>query len=156
MLHVSWESRYRAPMLDRGETRYTRSGDVNIAYQVTGQGPRDLVLVAGFTSHLEIDWEDPRSAHFLERLASFARLIRFDKRGTGLSDRPGGLPDFETRMDDVRAVMDAVGSERAALFGYSEGGPMSILFAATYPDRTRALVLYGSYAKRLWSDDYPW
>jgi pimeloyl-ACP methyl ester carboxylesterase len=139
------------------EVQYARSGDVNIAYQVVGEGSLDLVLVSGFVSHLELDWEEPRSAHFLERLASFSRLIRFDKRGTGLSDRPGGLPDLETRMDDVRAVMDAVGSERAALFGYSEGGPMSVLFAATYPSRTDALVLYGTYAKRRDpTDDYPW
>jgi class 3 adenylate cyclase len=136
--------------------RYARSGDVNIAYQVTGEGPFDLVLVPGFFSHLEIDWELPAYAHFLERLGAFARLITFDKRGTGLSDRGVGLPDFETRMDDVRAVMDAVGSSQAALFGYSEGGPMSVLFAASYPKRTRALVLYGTYAKRLRSDDYPW
>ena len=136
--------------------RYARSGDVNIAYQVTGDGPFDLVLVPGFFSHLEIDWEHPVHARFLERLGSFARLIRFDKRGTGLSDRGVGLPDLETRMDDVRAVMDAVGSEQAALFGYSEGGPMSILFAATYPERTRALVLYGTYSKRLRSEDYSW
>jgi class 3 adenylate cyclase len=139
------------------ETRYARSGDVNIAYQVVGEGPLDLVLVAGFVSHLEQDWEEPRHVHFLERLASFSRLIRFDKRGTGLSDRPGGLPDLETRMDDVRAVMDAARSERAALLGYSEGGPMSCLFAATYPERTTALVLYGTYAKRQDpDDDYPW
>lgn len=139
------------------ETHYAKSGDVNIAYQVVGDGPLDLVLVPGFVSHLENDWDEPRSAHFLERLASFSRLIRFDKRGTGLSDRPGGLPDLETRMDDVRAVMDAVGSERAALFGYSEGGPMCCLFAATYPDRTTALALYGTYAKRADpDDDYPW
>jgi class 3 adenylate cyclase len=136
---------------------YARSGDVNIAYQVTGEGPFDLVLVAGFFSHLEIDWEHPDHARFLERLSSFARLIRFDKRGTGLSDRGVGLPDLQTRMDDVRAVMDAAGSDEAALFGYSEGGPMSILFAATYPARTRALALYGTYAKRSDpDDDYPW
>jgi class 3 adenylate cyclase len=141
----------------QAETRYAKSGDVNIAYQVVGEGPLDLVLVPGFVSHLEIDWEDPGYAHYLSRLASFARLIRFDKRGTGLSDRPGGLPDLETRMDDVRAVMDAAGSERAALFGYSEGGPLSVLFAATYPDRVTALVLYGTYAKRRDPDeDYPW
>jgi class 3 adenylate cyclase len=103
-----------------------------------------------------MDWEDPRSAYFLERLGSFARLIRFDKRGTGLSDRPGLVPDLETRMDDMRAVMDAAGSERAATLGYSEGGPMAILFAATYPERTSSLVLYGTYAKRLRSKDYPW
>src|SRR3954451_6965489 len=136
--------------------RYARSGEVNIAYQVTGSGPFDLVLVSGFVSHLEADWDHPVHARFLERLGSFSRLIRFDRRGTGLSDRSVGLPDFETRMDDVRAVMDAVGSGRAALMGYSEGGPMSVLFAATYPERTRALVLYGTYAKRLRSDDYPW
>jgi class 3 adenylate cyclase len=136
--------------------RYARSGDVNIAYQVTGDGPFDLVLVPGFFSHLEIYWEHPELARFLERLGSFARLIRFDKRGTGLSDRGVGLPDLESRMDDVRVVMDAVQSEQAALFGYSEGGPMCVLFAATYPERTRALVLHGSYAKRIRSDDYPW
>jgi pimeloyl-ACP methyl ester carboxylesterase len=139
------------------ETRYARSDDVNIAYQVVGDGPLDLVLVSGFVSHLDVDWDEPRMAHFLRRLASFSRLIRFDKRGTGLSDRPSGLPDLETRMDDVRAVMDAAGSERAALFGYSEGGPMCCLFAATYPERTSSLVLYGSYAKRQDpDDDYPW
>lgn len=136
--------------------RYARSGDVNIAYQITGGGPFDLVLVPGFFSHLEVDWEHPEHARFLERLGSFARLIRFDKRGTGLSDRSVGIPDLETRMDDVRAVMDAAASDRAALLGYSEGGPMSVLFAATYPERTRALVLHGSYAKRIRSDDYPW
>jgi class 3 adenylate cyclase len=137
--------------------RYARSGDVNIAYQATGDGPFDLVLVPGFFSHLELDWEHPGYARFLERLASFSRLLLFDKRGTGLSDRGVGLPDFETRMDDVRAVMDAAESESAALFGYSEGGPMSMLFAATYPERTQALVLYGTYAKRSDpDDDYPW
>lgn len=135
---------------------YARSGDVHIAYQVTGDGPFDLVLVPGFFSHLELGWDHPDHARFLDRLGSFARLIRFDKRGTGLSDRSVGLPDLETRMDDVRAIMDAAGSERAALFGYSEGGPMSALFAGTYPERTRALVLYGSYAKRTRTDDYPW
>ncbi|HEV2901767.1 MAG TPA: adenylate/guanylate cyclase domain-containing protein [Gaiellaceae bacterium] len=139
------------------ETRYAKSGDVNIAFQVVGDGPLDLVLVPGFISHLELDWQGPGYAHMLERLSSFARVIRFDKRGTGLSDRPGGLPDLETRMDDVRAVMDAVGTERAALMGYSEGGPLSMLFAATYPDRTTSLVLYGTYAKRRDpDDDYPW
>jgi pimeloyl-ACP methyl ester carboxylesterase len=139
------------------ETRYAKSGDVNIAYQVTGAGPPDLVLVAGFVSHLDNDWDEPRSARMLERLAGFSRLIRFDKRGTGLSDRPGGLPDLETRMDDIRAVMDAVDSAQAVLFGYSEGGPLSMLFAATYPRRVSSLVLYGTYAKRRDpDDDYPW
>jgi class 3 adenylate cyclase len=137
--------------------RYARSGDVNIAYQVVGDGPRDLVLVPGFVSHLDVDWDNPEHAHFLRRLAGFSRLIRFDKRGTGLSDRPGGLPDLETRMGDVRAVMNAAGSDRAVLFGYSEGGPMSVLFAATYPEMTSALVLYGTYSKRQDpDDDYPW
>lgn len=136
---------------------YARSGDVNVAYQVSGDGPFDLVLVHGFFSHLEIDWELPAARRVNERLGSFARLIRFDKRGTGLSDRNVGLPDLESRMDDVRAAMDAAGSESAALFGYSEGGPLSVLFAATYPERVRALVLYGTYAKRRDpDDDYPW
>jgi DNA-binding SARP family transcriptional activator/pimeloyl-ACP methyl ester carboxylesterase len=141
----------------RPPVRYASSGDLSIAYQVTGDGPIDLVLLSGFVSHLEKDWEEPRHAHFLERLGSIARLIRFDKRGTGLSDRPPGAPDLETRMDDVRAVMDAVDSRRAVLFGYSEGAPMAILFTATYPERARALVLYGAYAKRVDpDDDYPW
>jgi pimeloyl-ACP methyl ester carboxylesterase len=136
--------------------RYARSGDVNIAYQITGEGPFDLVLVPGFFSHLEIDREHAGYDHFLERLGSFARLICFDKRGTGLSDRGVGLPDLETRMDDVRAVMDAVDSESAVLLGYSEGGPLCVMFAATYPHRVRALVLYGTYAKRSHPDrDYP-
>jgi pimeloyl-ACP methyl ester carboxylesterase len=137
--------------------RYARSGDVNIAYQVTGDGPIDLVVISGFVSHLENDWAHPLSAAFFERLGTFARVIRFDKRGTGLSDRAVGLPDPETRMDDARAVIDAVGTERPAFFGYSEGGPLAILFAATYPERVRALVLYGTYAKRVGPDDeYPW
>jgi class 3 adenylate cyclase len=130
----------------RGPIRYAQNGDVSIAYQVTGDGPFDLVLVPGFISHLEYDWEEPRHAAFLERLASFSRLIRLDKRGTGLSDRHAGYSDLETRMDDLRAVMDAVGTEHAALFGYHEGGPMSMLFAATYPERTRSLALFGTYA----------
>jgi pimeloyl-ACP methyl ester carboxylesterase/DNA-binding CsgD family transcriptional regulator len=130
------------------QTRYAVSGDVRIAYQVIGQGPIDLVLVPGFISNLDVYWEDPGYSHLLRRLAAFTRLIQFDKRGTGLSDRVDThhLPSLETRMDDVRAVMDAAGSGRAVLFGASEGVPMSILFAATYPDRTRALVLYGGYA----------
>jgi DNA-binding SARP family transcriptional activator/pimeloyl-ACP methyl ester carboxylesterase len=147
----------RAPATRQAPVRYARSGDLSIAYQVTGDGPIDLVLISGFVSHLEKDWEEPRHARFLERLSSVGRLIRFDKRGSGLSDRPPGLPDLETRMDDVRAVMDAVDSRNAVLFGYSEGAPMAILFAASYPERTSALVLYGAYAKRLDpDDDYPW
>jgi class 3 adenylate cyclase len=138
------------------ETMYTQSGDVMVAYQVMGQGPLDLVIVPGFISHLEQAWEDPSYTRFLQHLSSFSRLIRFDKRGTGLSDRAVEIPTLEERMDDVRAVMDAVGSKRAALFGISEGGPMSVLFAATYPERVSALVLYGSIAKGAWSSDYPW
>ncbi|HUO65793.1 MAG TPA: adenylate/guanylate cyclase domain-containing protein [Terriglobales bacterium] len=136
------------------KTQYAKSGDLHIAYQVSGAGDLDLVLVPGFVSHLEYQWEHPWSAHYLERLGAFSRLIRFDKRGTGLSDRVGGIPTLEQRMDDVRAVMDAAGSERATLFGVSEGGPMSLLFAATYPERTSALVLYGSYARRSWAPDH--
>jgi pimeloyl-ACP methyl ester carboxylesterase len=128
------------------ETHYARSGELHIAYQIVGEGPRDLVFVPGFVSHLDLDWENPARARFIERLASFARVIRFDKRGTGLSDRVGGIPGLEERMDDVRAVMDAAGCSRAAMLGVSEGGPMSLLFAATYPERVEALVLYGTYA----------
>ncbi len=140
------------------ETRYVLSGDANIAYQVVGNGPLDLVFVMGWVSHLDYFWEEPSFAHFLDRLASFARLILFDKRGTGLSDRVplNQLPTLEQRMEDVHAVMDAVGSERAVLCGISEGGPMCSLFAATYPERTSALVMIGSYARRLQDDDYPW
>ncbi|MEV0291749.1 alpha/beta fold hydrolase [Kribbella sp. NPDC050820] len=136
--------------------RYTVSDGLHIAYQVTGSGDLDLVLISGFVSHLELDWADPRHAHFLHRLGSMGRLIRFDKRGTGMSDRPSGLPDLETRMHDVLAVMDAVGSQRAVLVGYSEGGPMAILCAATHPERVAGLVLYGAYAKRISAPDYPW
>ncbi|MBL0141851.1 MAG: adenylate/guanylate cyclase domain-containing protein [Betaproteobacteria bacterium] len=140
------------------QTRYARSGKVNIAYQVTGEGPLDLVFIPGWVSHVELAWEDPERGAFLRRLASFSRLIIFDKRGTGLSDRvpDDQLPTLEERMDDLRAVMDAVGSRRAALFGYSEGGNMSVLFAATYPERTVALVTFSCFAKRIWSPDYPW
>jgi pimeloyl-ACP methyl ester carboxylesterase len=131
------------------ETKYAKSGDVYIAYQVSGEGPVDVVLVPGWITHVELGWEDPSEAAFRRRLASFSRLILFDKRGTGLSDRVpvDQLPILEERMDDVRAVMDAVGSERAALMGISEGGAMSALFAATYPERTAAIVLYGSFAR---------
>jgi pimeloyl-ACP methyl ester carboxylesterase len=139
----------------RPETRYARSGDVNIAYQVVGEGSRDLVLVPGWLSNVEVFWEEPTVVHFFERLASFVRLILFDKRGTGLSDRVPDIPNLETRMDDVRAVMDAARSPRAALLGYSEGGPMCALFAATHPDRTTALIMVGSYARRIWAPDYP-
>ncbi|HET6974064.1 MAG TPA: alpha/beta fold hydrolase, partial [Pyrinomonadaceae bacterium] len=147
------------PALQRPpETMYARSGDVNIAYQVIGDAPLDLVFVMGWVSHLEYFWREPSFARFLLRLASFSRLILFDKRGTGLSDRVpiNQLPTLEQRMDDVRAVMDAVGSEHAALIGVSEGGPMCSLFAATYPEKTLALVMIGTYAKRIRDAEYPW
>lgn len=137
------------------ETHYARSGDVSIAYQVLGAGPIDLVLIPPFVSHVEYCWEYPAYARFLRHLASFSRLILFDKRGTGLSDRVD-IGTLEERMDDVRAVMDAVGSERAALLGLSEGGAMSVLFAATYPERVTALITYGSVARGAWAPDYPW
>lgn len=140
------------------KTQFTRSGDVHIAYQVVGEGPVDVVYVPGWISHVELAWELPELVHGFKRLASFSRLILFDKRGTGMSDPvPNNeLPTLEERMDDVRAVMDAVGSARAAVFGGSEGGNMSILFAATYPQRTAALCTFGSFSKRVWSSDYPW
>lgn len=139
-------------------TRYAKSGEVNIAYQVVGEGALDLVYVPGWISNVEHNWAEPSYARFLTRFASFARLILFDKRGTGLSDRVAEheLPTLEQRIDDVRAVMDAAGSERAALLGVSEGGPMCTLFAAMHPDRTTALIIYGSYARRAYAEDYPW
>jgi class 3 adenylate cyclase len=128
------------------ETRYAKSGDIHIAYQVFGNGPLDLVWVQGAVSNIELQWEFPEFAAFLTRLSAFCRVICFDKRGTGLSDRAAAIAPLEERMDDVRAVMDAAGSQRAVLLGASEGAPMSILFAATYPERTQALVLYGAFA----------
>jgi pimeloyl-ACP methyl ester carboxylesterase/DNA-binding CsgD family transcriptional regulator len=136
--------------------RYARSGDVNIAYQVLGDGPIDLVLTFGWVSHLAYIWEQPAIARFLDRLASFTRLILYDKRGTGMSDRVHPLPTLEQRMDDVRAVMDAAGSKRAAVMGISEGGVMSTLFAATYPERSIALIINGSYPSALRRPGYPW
>ena len=142
--------------MEAPEVHYAKSGDVNIAYAVVGEGPFDLVFISGWVlSVLEHAWEGI-TADLLGRLASFSRLIIFDKRGTGLSDRVTGIADLETRMDDVRAVMDAAGSRRAAVMGVSEGGPMTILFAATYPERTAAVVLYGTTASWRRSDDYPW
>ena len=140
----------------RPETLYARSGDVSIAYQVIGDGPFDLVYVPGFVSHIELRWTVPLFARGLEQLAAFSRLLLFDKRGTGMSDRVAGAPTLEARMDDLRAVMDAVGSRRAALFGVAEGAPMSLLFAATYPERTAALVLRGGFPRTMWAQDYPW
>ena len=138
------------------ETRYAISGDVSVAYQVVGEGPFDVVYAPPFVSHVELAWEVPSLAAYFRRLASFSRLVLFDKRGTGMSDRVGSLPTLETRMDDLRAVMDAAGSERAAIIGVSQGGPMAVLFAATYPDRAWALVLEGAYARSMWAPDYPW
>jgi pimeloyl-ACP methyl ester carboxylesterase len=128
-------------------TKYARSGDVHIAYQAFGEGPINLVLVPGFVSNVENYWEQPDIARFLARLGGYARVVTFDKRGTGMSDRVGELPGLEQRMDDLRAVMDAAGMEQAALLGISEGGPLCVLFAATYPDRCRALALYGSFSR---------
>ena len=138
------------------ETHYARSGDVNIAYQVTGEGPFHLVMVSPFISHVELIWRISSFVPVLEGFGRFSRLIRFDKRGTGMSDRVSGAPTLETRMDDVRAVMDAVGSQRAALYGAGEGGAMCLLFAATYPERTAALVLASAPPRTMWSPDYPW
>jgi pimeloyl-ACP methyl ester carboxylesterase len=137
---------------------YAHSGSVNIAYEVIGDGPVDLVFVMGWVSHLEYFWNEPSFARFLRRLAGMARLILFDKRGTGLSDRVSvtELPTLEQRMDDVRAVLEAVGSERAVLLGVSEGGPLCALFAATHPARTEALIMTGCYARRMKAPDYPW
>ena len=128
-------------------TRYARAGDVHIAYQVFGEGDVDLVFVPGFVSHIENYWDEPRLARWLRRMGTFARVILFDKRGTGLSDRVAELPHMDQRMDDVTAVMNAVGIERAAIFGISEGGSLATLFAATYPDRSQALILYGAFAQ---------
>jgi len=142
------------------KTRYAKSGDVNIAYQVVGDDldhkKPDLVFVMGWVSHVEYFWTHPRVANFFRRLAAFSRLILFDKRGTGLSDRITTMPDLRQRMDDVRAVMVGAGSTEAFVMGVSEGGPMSALFAATFPERTKGLVIYGGYARRTWAPDYPW
>jgi class 3 adenylate cyclase len=142
-------------MAEIPSTHYVKSDDVHIAYQVIGEGPFDLLFVPGFVSNVETIWQSPELSAFFRRLASFSRLILFDKRGTGMSDRSSQIFTLEQRMHDVQAILDAVGSKRAALFGISEGGPMSLLYTATYPDRTSALVLYGSYAKRSWAPDYP-
>jgi pimeloyl-ACP methyl ester carboxylesterase len=132
------------------ETKYARAGDLSIAYQVFGSGPRDLVLLSTFWNQIEHHWELPSFARALERLGAFARVLMLDKRGSGLSDRVVGTPSAEERMDDIRAVMEAVGSRRAALLGASEGGTLAALFAATYPERVEALIIYGSTAR--WAD----
>jgi pimeloyl-ACP methyl ester carboxylesterase len=137
------------------ETRYADSDGVSIAYQVHGEGPLDLVFVPGFVSHVELFWDDPSTARFLRRLTSFARVVIWDKRGQGLSDRTGRPPTLEDSMDDLEAVLAAAECERPAIFGISEGGPMSALFAATHPDRVSSLVLYGTYARMLKAPDFP-
>jgi class 3 adenylate cyclase len=141
--------------LDAPETRYARSGEVSIAYQVLGHGPVDLVFAPPIT-HLELAWETPSTARFLSRLASTCRLILFNQRGVGMSDRISGVPTLETRMDDIRAVMDAVGSERAAMFGLGDAGPLCVLFAATYPERTSALMLFNSAPRFVRNPELPW
>jgi pimeloyl-ACP methyl ester carboxylesterase len=138
------------------ETHYALSGDVHIAYQVTGEGPFDLVFVPGFVTHIELQWKLPGFGDFLNDLGSVARLIRFDKRGTGMSDPVSGAPSLETRMDDVRAVMDAAGSRRAAFYGLSEGAAKSTLFAATYPERVAALIVRSCSPRTMWAPDFPW
>ena len=138
------------------QTQYAKSGKVSIAYQVPGDGPIDVIFAPGWVSNVEYAWESPDYARFITHMASFSRFIRFDKRGTGLSDRDGPPPTLEQRTDDIRAVLDAVGSKRATLLGMSEGGNMSIMFAATHPERTTALVLFGSFARAKWALDYPW
>ena len=140
---------------DAQKTRFARSGDIQIAYRTLGEGPIDLVWVQGAWTHLDVMWENPAYRRFCERLASFSRLIWFDKRGMGLSDRVR-VATLEERMDDVRAVMDAAASERAAIMGVSEGGPMSVVFAATYPERTSGLILCGAEVKEERTEDWPW
>jgi pimeloyl-ACP methyl ester carboxylesterase/class 3 adenylate cyclase len=135
--------------------QYAKSGDVHVAYQVIGEGPIDLVIVPGWVSHLEILWEEPQAAAFLRRLGEFSRLIIFDKRGTGMSDPMTYAPPIDERMDDIRAVMDAAGSERAALLGYSEGGALALVFAASHPDRVLAVIAYASFVRLLRGSDYP-
>src|SRR6516162_7689958 len=139
------------PRVQRGNemqrvTHYTKSGDIHLAYQVFGEGP-DLVVAPGFVSHIENYWDEPRFARWLNRLGSFCRVVLFDKRGTGLSDRVAHLPPMDERMDDVGAVMDAVGIERAVQFGVSEGGSLATLFAASHPERTNSLIVYGGFAR---------
>src|SRR5215210_654038 len=137
------------------ETRYARSGEVNIAYQVFGDGPIDLVFVPGFVSHIELGWGLPGRGDFLRALGEFSRVIQLDKRGTGCSDRVRDLPALETRVEDLKAVLDAVGCERAALFGVDAGGSTSVLFATTHPDRTAALILFGTSARYVRSEEHP-
>ena len=156
--HVTVIDSVASAPVETPRVRYARSGNVNIAYQVVGSGSIDIVFVMGWVSHLEYFWNEPSFAAFLSRLASMARLILFDKRGTGLSDPVpiSELPTLDQRMLDVQAVMESAGSRRAVLLGVSEGGPLCALFAARHPDKTAGLVMLGSYARRLWAPDYPW
>ena len=133
--------------MQTSQTRYTKNGDIHITYQVFGKGDVDIVFVPGFISHIENYWDEPGFARWLRRMGSFARVVMFDKQGAGLSDRMGELPGLDERMDDVKAVMDAVGLEKAALFGISEGGSLATLFAASHPERSTALILYGAFAR---------
>jgi len=138
------------------DIRFAQSGDISVAYATNGEGPIDIVYVEGAYTHLEVEWELPQYRAFCERIGKFARLIRFDKRGLGMSDRVPGATTLETRMDDIRAVMDEVGSERAAIIGESEGGPLAMLFAAAHPERTRALILQGAEVRERTDDEWPW
>lgn len=140
----------------RPKTNYTKSGDFNIAYQVIGDGPVDIIYIPGWVSNIDMMWSEPRLAAFLTRLTLFSRLILFDKRGTGLSDRTDEYSTMEERMDDIIAVMDATGSEKAFLFSHSEGGSVSLLFSLNHPERTRGVIGFGIFAKRRYSKDYPW
>jgi pimeloyl-ACP methyl ester carboxylesterase len=152
-----WVATFNDTLVEIPEVRYAKThDDVHIAYQVIGDGPFDLVFVTGLFSQVEHHWEEPGFARFLHRLASFARLIAIDARGAGLSDRAPELPPMEEQMDDVLAVLDAVGSSSVAFFGLSQAGPMAILFAASHPERTKALVLYGTFATPRRREDYPW
>lgn len=153
---LSGPKREQTKFVLRPETRYAKSGNINVAFQVSGSGPIDLVWAPGTASHLELDWEWPKRAWFIERLGTFCRVIRFDKRGTGLSDRVSGAPSLEERIDDIRAVMDAAGSKSAFIQGYSEGASMACLFGATYPERTLGLILWGAQARWVKTSDYPW
>ena len=156
--HFGFAKRPINPLAGRvlPKTKYARSGDVRIAYQITGDGPFDVVWAPGTMSHLDLDWEIPQRALFFERFSKFSRLIRFDKRGTGLSDRPVKMATLEERSDDIRAVMDDVGIESANIFGVSEGGSMACLFAATYPQRVDSLLIWGAQARWIACEDHPW
>ncbi len=142
--------------METPRTHYTKTNGLNIAYQVFGEGEIDLVYVPGWVSNIDSMWEDPDLAGLLQALGRFCRVILFDKRGTGLSDRDVGFPTLDERMDDLTAVMDAADSKRAAFFGHSEGGNLAMLFAASFPDKTSHLILFSCFARRLWTPDYPW